>query len=53
MRTVDVLRWFTDQAFRRRIGRQLNEGESLNDLRRFVAYGNASKEKYRPRGPDA
>jgi TnpA family transposase len=47
LRTVHALRWFTDEAFRRRIGRQLNKGESLNDLRRFIAYANAGKEKYR------
>lgn len=47
LRTVHALRWFTDEAFRRRIGRQLNKGESLNGLRRFIAYANAGKEKYR------
>lgn len=47
LRTVHALRWFTDEAFRRRIGRQLNKGEALNDLRRFIAYANAGKEKYR------
>ncbi len=47
LRTVHALRWFTDEAFRRRIGRQLNKGESLNELRRFIAYANAGKEKYR------
>ncbi|MDQ6784547.1 MAG: Tn3 family transposase [Actinomycetota bacterium] len=47
LRSLHALRWFTDEAFRRRIGRQLNKGESLNDLRRFIAYANAGKEKYR------
>jgi len=47
LRTLHSLRWFTDEAFRRRIGRQLNKGEALNDLRRFIAYANAGKEKYR------
>lgn len=47
LRTLHALRWFTDEAFRRRIGRQLNRGEALNDLRRFIAYANAGKEKYR------
>jgi TnpA family transposase len=46
LRTIHALRWFTDEAFRRRIGRQLNKGEALNDLRRFIAYANAGKEKY-------
>jgi len=38
LRTAHALRWFTDEAFRRRIGRQLNRGETLNDLRRFIFY---------------
>jgi TnpA family transposase len=37
-RTNHALRWFTDQAFRRRIGRQLNRGESLNALRRYLFF---------------
>jgi TnpA family transposase len=36
LRTVHALRWFSDEIFRRRIGRQLNLGESVNDLRRHV-----------------
>ena len=39
-RTNHALRWFTDEAFRRRIGRQLNRGESLNGLRRFLFFAN-------------
>lgn len=38
LRTAHALRWFTDEAFRRRIGRQLNRGETLNELRRFIFY---------------
>lgn len=38
LRTLHALRWFTDEAFRRRIGRQLNRGEALNDLRRFIFF---------------
>jgi TnpA family transposase len=34
LRTLHALRWFTDEAFRRRIGRQLNRGDATNDLRR-------------------
>ena len=37
-RTNHALRWLTDQAFRRRIGRQLNRGESLNGLRRYLFF---------------
>jgi TnpA family transposase len=40
LRTLHALRWFTDEAFRRRIGRQLNRGEATNDLRRFIFYAN-------------
>src|SRR5450631_4118647 len=40
LRTLHTLRWFTDEAFRRRIGRQLNRGEALNDLRRFIFFAN-------------
>ena len=40
LRTLHALRWFTDEAFRRRIGRQLNLGEATNDLRRFIFYAN-------------
>ncbi len=47
LRTLHSLRWFTEEAFRRRIGRQLNKGEALNDLRRFIAYADSGKEKYR------
>lgn len=47
VRTVHALRWFTDEAFRRRIGRQLNKGESLNDLRRFLSFAHGGKERYR------
>jgi TnpA family transposase len=47
LRTLHALRWFTDEAFRRTIGRQLNKGESLNDLRRFIAFANSGKERYR------
>jgi TnpA family transposase len=41
LRTLHALRWFTDEAYRRRIGRQLNKGESVNRLRRFLAYAQA------------
>ena len=39
-RTNHALRWFTDEAFRRRISRQLNRGESLNGLRRYLFFAN-------------
>ena len=37
-RTNHALRWYTDETFRRRIGRQLNRGESLNALRRYLFF---------------
>ena len=46
LRTVHALRWFTDEAFRRRIGRQLNRGEALNDLRRFIFFANRGAVRY-------
>jgi TnpA family transposase len=46
LRTPHALRWFTDEAFRRRIGRQLNRGEALNDLRRFIFFANRGAVRY-------
>jgi TnpA family transposase len=46
LRTLHALRWFTDEAFRRRIGRQLNLGEATNDLRRFIFYANRGAVRY-------
>ncbi len=46
LRTVHALRWFTDEAFRRRIGRQLNRGEALNDLRRFIFFAHRGTVRY-------
>lgn len=42
-RTNHALRWFTDEAFRRRIGRQLNRGESLNALHRYLFFAHHSE----------
>lgn len=46
LRTLHALRWFTDEAFRRRIGRQLNRGEALQDLRRFIFFANRGTVRY-------
>jgi TnpA family transposase len=46
VRTLHALRWFTDEAFRRRIGRQLNRGEATNDLRRFIFFANRGAVRY-------
>lgn len=47
LRTAHALRWYTDETFRRRIGRQLNRGETLNDLRRFIFYAERGKIHHR------
>jgi hypothetical protein len=46
LRTLHALRWFTDEAFRRRIGRQLNRGKALNDLRRFIFFAHRGAVRY-------
>ncbi|MCP3990373.1 MAG: Tn3 family transposase, partial [Actinomycetia bacterium] len=46
-RTNHALRWFTDEAFRRRIGRQLNRGESLNGLRRYLFFAQQAEISHR------
>ncbi len=35
-KTIFILRWLQDASFRRRIGAQLNKGEALHALRRFL-----------------
>lgn len=49
IRTVYALRYLTDEAYRRRIGRQLNKGESLHALRRdlFFAHDGAVRRRHR------
>lgn len=47
LHTTHSLRWFTDEAFRRRIGRQLNRGESINGLRRYVYFAHRGEVKDR------
>ncbi len=37
-RTIDAARYLADPAYRRRISRQLNKGESLHALRRDLLY---------------
>ena len=38
-KTIFILRYFGSQDYRRHIGKQLNKGESLHDLRSFIAFG--------------
>jgi hypothetical protein len=49
VRTVFALRYLADEAYRRRIGRQLNKGESLHSLRRelFFAHDGAVRRRHR------
>jgi len=47
IRTLHNLRWFSDEAFRRRIGRQLNRGEASHDLRHFIAFAHGEKMRHR------
>ena len=47
IRTVHSLRWFSDEAFRRRIGRQLNKGEAMHDLRHFISFAHGEKVRHR------
>lgn len=39
-RTVYAARYLADEAYRRRIGRQLNKGKNLHALKRSLAYAN-------------
>lgn len=49
VRAVFALRYLADEAYRRRIGRQLNKGESLHSLRRdlFFAHDGAVRRRQR------
>jgi TnpA family transposase len=49
VRTLHILRWYTDQEERRRILRQLNKGEALHDLRVFLVVANKGHLRH-PRG---
>src|SRR5215831_5830946 len=40
IRTLHVLRWYTNNEDRRRIMRQLNKGEALHDLRAYLMIAN-------------
>jgi hypothetical protein len=42
-KTIFLLRYMEDQDLRKRIGRQLNKGESLHALRDFLFFANAGK----------
>lgn len=42
-KTEHVLRYFAGEAYRRRIGAQLNKGEALHAVRRFLVFGNLAR----------
>ena len=43
VKTIFILRYFSDEVLRRRINRQLNKGEALHALRKFLFFANAGK----------
>jgi TnpA family transposase len=46
-RTIYAARYLSDEAYRRRISRQLNKGESLHALRRDLGYAHEGKVRHR------
>jgi TnpA family transposase len=38
-KTVHILKTLDDEAYRRRMGRELNKGEASHDLSRFLCFG--------------
>jgi TnpA family transposase len=46
-RTIYAARYLSDEAYRRRITRQLNKGESLQALRRDLCYAHEGKVRHR------
>ena len=40
MKTIFILKWYEDEAYRRRISRQLNNGEALHSLRSYLSVAN-------------
>lgn len=46
-RTIYAARYLSDEAYRRRITRQLNKGESLHALRRDLCYAHEGKVRHR------
>ncbi|MFK7990356.1 MAG: Tn3 family transposase [Sandaracinaceae bacterium] len=42
-KTEHVLRYLAEEGYRRRIGAQLNKGEAIHALRRFLVFGNLAR----------
>ena len=40
VKTIFILKWYEDEAYRRRISRQLNKGEALHSLRSYLSIAN-------------
>ena len=47
IKTIHILRWYADEANRRRLKRQLNKGEALHSLRSHLFYANQGEIKTR------
>ena len=45
IKTIHILRWYADEANRRRLKRQLNKGEALHSLRSHLFYANQGEIK--------
>ncbi|NET40284.1 MAG: transposase, partial [Cyanothece sp. SIO1E1] len=43
LKTIHILRWYADEANRRRLNRQLNKGEALHSLRSELFFANQGK----------
>lgn len=43
IKTIHILRWYADEAHRRRLNRQLNKGEALHSLRTHLFFANQGK----------
>lgn len=43
IKTIHILRWYADEANRRRLNRQLNKGEALHSLRTHLFFANQGK----------
>lgn len=43
IKTIHILRWYADEANRRRLNRQLNKGEALHSLRSHLFFANQGK----------
>lgn len=47
-KTIHILRWYADEANRRRLNRQLNKGEALHSLRSHLFFANQGELRSQP-----